>query len=101
MMQRISRTECISIYKIEIHFFDALADAGLIAVIQEADEFYVEYEELTILERYVNLHYDLDINVAGLEVIARLLNDIKDLQQENKLLKQNIKLPGQFSDWNQ
>ncbi len=100
MIQRISRTECVALYKIEIHFFDALADAGLIVVEQENEEFYVDYEELNMLERYANLHYDLDINVAGIEVIARLLNNVKALQEENRILMQQSRAAlDKASDW--
>lgn len=87
MIQKISRKECVALYNIEIHFFDALVESGLIAVVAEQDEFYLDFEELNNLEHYVNLHYDLEINVAGIEVISRLLQTVKQLQEENKSLQ--------------
>ncbi len=84
MIQKISRKECVSLYNIEIHFFDALVESGLLSVEEEQDEYYLDFEDLNNLEHYVNLHYDLEINIAGIEVIARLLHTIKQLQRENK-----------------
>ncbi|HTO15826.1 MAG TPA: chaperone modulator CbpM [Edaphocola sp.] len=83
MSQRISKTQCIAVYEIEENFFDALIESGLINVIQSEEEFYLEYDELDLLERFTYLHYDLEINVAGLEVIDRLLAQIKELQKHS------------------
>ncbi|OJV53519.1 MAG: hypothetical protein BGO31_01225 [Bacteroidetes bacterium 43-16] len=87
MIQKISRAECIAIYNIEIHFFDALVSSGLITVAAEQDELYLDYEDLGQLERCVHLYYDLDINVAGIEVISRLLRKLRQLQEEHKQLQ--------------
>lgn len=87
MIQKISRKECVALYNIEIHFFDALVESGLIAVIEEQNDLYMDFEDLNNLERYANLHYDLEINVAGIEVISRLLHTVKQLQEENRKLQ--------------
>lgn len=87
MIQRISRAEIIAIYNIEIDFFDELTDVGLLQVEQEQDEIYLDLEDLSRLERFANLYYDLDINISGIEVIDRLLQQVRDLQNENHLLR--------------
>lgn len=94
MIQKISRKECVALYNIEIHFFDALVESGLIAVIEEQHELYMDFEDLSNLERYANLHYDLEINVAGIEVISRLLQTVKQLQEENRKLQTGHNDPG-------
>lgn len=83
MSQRISKTQCIAVYEIEENFFDELTESGLINVIQSDEDLYLEYDELDLLERFTYLHYDLEINVAGLEVINRLLTQIKELQKHS------------------
>lgn len=93
MIQKISREECVALYNIEIHFFDALVESGLIAVIEEQDELYLDFDDLNDLERYVNLHYDLEVNIAGIEVIARLLQTVRQLQEENRKLQSGYNGP--------
>lgn len=94
MIQKISRKECVALYNIEIHFFDALVESGLIAVIEEQNDLYMDFEDLNNLERYANLHYDLEINVAGIEVISRLLQTVKQLQDANRKLNAGQNDPG-------
>jgi len=48
---------------------------------------YVHYDQLPALERFVNWHYDLDINVPSMQIIHRLLEKIRLLQEENQKLK--------------
>lgn len=81
-MERISREECVRVYKVEAHFFNELVEAGLIETIIEADTVYIAYERLTHFERLVNWHYDLEINVPGLEVICNLLDQLEQLKRE-------------------
>lgn len=80
-MERISREDCVQFYKVEVTFFDDLAEAGLIETIIEENSVYLSYERLDLFEKLVNWHYDLDINIPGLEVICRLLEEIETLKQ--------------------
>lgn len=89
-MERISREECIKVYKIETIFFNQLMEAGLIETTLENNTVYLAYERLSKLEKLINWHYDLDINVPGLEVIHHLLHKIETLQTENNVLLQKI-----------
>lgn len=84
MNERISREELVKIYNVELHFFDELADSGLIRTETENEIHYLLYEELPAFERFANWHYDLDVNLPGLEIISQLLKKIEDLKQENR-----------------
>lgn len=86
MSERISREEIVKIYNIEITFFDDLVDSGLLRTETENEIKYILYEELPVLERFANWHYDLDVNMPGLEVIHHLLQKIENLQNENRRL---------------
>lgn len=84
MDERISREELVKIYNIEITFFDELVDFGLLNVQTENEIRYLSYEDLPTFERFTNWHYDLEINLPGLEVIHDMLGKMASLQQKNR-----------------
>ena len=86
MSDRISREELVKVYNIEISFFDSLEESGLLQTQYENEVKYLLYEELPAFERFANWHYDLEINLPGLEVIHRLLSKMEELQLENRKL---------------
>ncbi|MCD8540272.1 MAG: chaperone modulator CbpM [Leadbetterella sp.] len=89
-MERISREECVRLYKIDIEFFNALTDAGLIETVKEENTVYLEYKRLGYFEKLVNWHYDLEVNLPGLEVIHHLLERIEALQRERAELLRRL-----------
>lgn len=90
MSERISREELVRIYNIEITFFDSLEEAGLLQIETENEIKYLQYDELSTFERMMNWHYDLEVNIAGLEVINHLLNQIANLQSDHRKLIHNF-----------
>ncbi|WP_449388172.1 chaperone modulator CbpM [Chryseobacterium lineare] len=86
MNERISREELVKIYNIEITFFDELVDSGLLNIHTENEILYLMYEDLPSFERFTNWHYDLEINLPGLEVIHDMLRKMEDLKQKNREL---------------
>jgi len=90
MNERISREELVKIYNIEIRFFDELEEYGLLKTETENNIKYLLYEELPSFERFANWHYDLEVNLPGIEIIHKLLNKLEDLRNENRRLLQNI-----------
>ncbi len=92
MSNRISREELVEIYGIEINFFNALQDSGLVKTESENHITYLLFEELPAFEKFTNWHYDLEVNLAGLEVLNHLLQKIDDLQAENRRLNRTVNL---------
>ena len=92
MSDRISREELVRIYNIEITFFDSLEEAGLLKTETENNTTYLRYDELATFEKFTNWHYDLEVNLAGLEVIHHLLHKIEELQHKKNSLTENINL---------
>ena len=90
MSERISREELVQIYNIEITFFDELVDSGLLNIETENEIRYLMYEDLPTFERFANWHYDLEINLPGLEVINSMLQKMKNLNQINRELMQKL-----------
>ena len=87
MSDRISREELVRIYNIEIAFFDALQESGLLKTETENDILYVSYDELDVFERLSNLYYDLEVNLPGLEIINYLHAKMEVLKDENARLR--------------
>lgn len=94
MSERISREELVKIYNIEITFFDDLVDSGLLNIQTENEIRYLMYEDLPNFERFTNWHYDLDINLPGLEVIHEMLKKMEDLRQRNRELMNKLSAIG-------
>lgn len=90
MSERISREELVQIYNIEITFFDELVDSGLLSIETDNEIRYLMYEDLPTFERFANWHYDLEINLPGLEVINSMLQKMKNLNQINRELMQKL-----------
>lgn len=84
---RISKTKVIRLYKIKSSFFNDLVTNGLIKTEIIDRVTYVHYDQLPALERFVNWHYDLEINVPSMQIIHRLLEKIQVLQEENQKLR--------------
>lgn len=99
MENKISREEIIKIYKVEVTFFDSLEACGLVQTIEENNTKYLLFEELTNFEKFANFHYDLEVNMPGLEVIHQLLQQINALQEEKLMLKNRSFLPQYFEDF--
>ncbi|MBW8360643.1 MAG: chaperone modulator CbpM [Kaistella sp.] len=93
MSDRISREELVKIYNIEITFFDELEESGLLKTEREGEVKYLFYDELPAFERFVNWHYDLEVNLPGLEIIHRLLSQLEQLREDNRRM-----LKGSFTE---
>ncbi|WP_394665169.1 chaperone modulator CbpM [uncultured Chryseobacterium sp.] len=90
MSERISREELVKIYNVEITFFDELVNSGLLNIHTENEIRYLMYEDLPLFERFTNWHYDLEINLPGLEVIHEMLKKMDDLRQRNRELMNKL-----------
>lgn len=74
-------------HNIEYSFINSLEDSGLITVTAIQQTSYIPADEIQKLEKFVRLHYDLDINIEGIETINHLLEKIQEMQQEILNLK--------------
>ncbi|WP_426278904.1 chaperone modulator CbpM [Chryseobacterium sp. S-02] len=90
MSERISREELVKIYNIEVTFFDELVESGLLNIQTENEIRYLKYEDLPSFERFTNWHYDLEINLPGLEVIHDMLKKMEELKQRNRELMNKL-----------
>ncbi len=85
--KKISIEQCCIHYRIETSFVQQLNEHGLIKLSRTGKKTFIAYEQLDDLEKYIRLHYDLEINMAGLETIRHLLHRMQQLQGEIKRLQ--------------
>lgn len=78
-------------YNIETGFLEALNECGLVSISGSDAAHYVHREEIQPLEMMIRLHYELDINLEGIEAIAHLLQRVESLQEELRVTRNKLK----------
>lgn len=79
-------------YNIEPEFLISLEDSGIVIFTLEGEEKYIQEEQLSELERYVHFHYDLNINIEGIDAIRHLLTKVNRMQSEIQELRGRLNL---------
>jgi hypothetical protein len=87
----ISADEFCTHYDVEFSFIHALQENGLIEMTTIEENYFIDANHLQKLEQYARLHYDLNINVEGIEVIEQMLARIKNMQHEIAALRNNLR----------
>lgn len=77
-------------HNIEYSFISSLKDSGLINITSVKRSSFIHIDDLYKLEKFVHLHYDLDINIEGIETINYLLEKIDGMQKEILSLKNKM-----------
>jgi hypothetical protein len=98
MQDLISQEECCVQYNIESSFIQALGEYGLLEITTVSETTYVHTEQLHELEKFIRLHYDLNINMEGIDAIAHLLSKMQNLQQKNDYLRRRLLILGDDED---
>jgi hypothetical protein len=88
----IAISDLCASHDIEQSFVDLLQEYGLIEVTYDEDSRFIQADQLESVERYIHLHYDLDINIEGIETIGHLLSRILQMQHEISGLKNRLRL---------
>jgi hypothetical protein len=79
-------------YNIEPEFLTSLEECGIVFFSLEGEKKYIREEQLDELERYIHFHYDLNINIEGIDAIRHLLQRVHHLDAEVRQLKSRLNL---------
>ena len=79
-------------HNIGISFIHSLQQTGLVDIITIQESAFIEVDQLPVIEKIVRFHYDLDINLEGIESIIHLLELIKAKETEIMELKNKLRL---------
>lgn len=88
--QLISAEIICAHHKIDQTFIISLESSGLIEVNRVQGQVFVHPSQLNDLEKFIYFHYELDINMEGIEAIASLLQRMRSMQDELSLLRRKL-----------
>lgn len=88
----IATEELCERYSVEHTFIRSLNESGLIELITVEKREYVHCDKMAEFEKMMRLHYDLQINLEGLEAIKHLLDKLVDLKEENLALRNRLSI---------
>lgn len=89
--EKITYRECLQIYQVEESFLDALQSSGLIEIVVEEEDRYIEYDYLQEIEQFVRWYYELEINIEGIEALYHMLHQVRELQSDVEKLSSELK----------
>ncbi len=75
---------------IEPQFIALLEENDLIHVYEVENERFLHSDELSDIEKYARMYYDLSINIEGIDVIHNLLDRINEMQEEMTVLRRRL-----------
>ena len=79
-------------HEIENTFITELNNYGLVEIIIQEEDEYLHPEQLPAIEKMIRMHYDLKINLEGIDAIYHLLNKIETLQQNLTATQNKLRL---------
>ena len=87
----VSLDEFCASHNIEISFIGSLQQYGLIQTSVSEQSVFITPEELPALEKIIRMHYELDINLEGIETIIHLLQRIDTMRSEILALQNRLR----------
>ena len=88
----IKADEFCTHHHIEYSFISTLNEFGLIRISAVKETKFIPLSQLPELEKFIRLHYDLDINLEGIQAIAHLLQRVNNMQEEITVLKNRLRM---------
>jgi len=92
----MSKTDIILIehickhHQVEFSFINSLKEMGLLQVLVLEDGEYVQQHQLKDIEKMIRIHFELNINLEGIDAIFHLLNRIENLELELLTVKNKL-----------
>ena len=91
-------TELISIqtfctnYNVPDTFINALQEYELIEIVVSDNVNYIKTTQINEVEKMIRLHFELNINLEGLDAIYNLLQRVESLQNEVTTLNNKLRM---------
>lgn len=78
-------------HNIEISFVHTLQQHGMIEIATVKEVEFIDLDQLQQLEKILRFHFELDINLEGIETITHLLQRMNSMQDEIISLKNKLR----------
>jgi hypothetical protein len=78
-------------HNVEVSFIHVLQQNGLVEFTTIEEMEYIQPEQLQQLEKIIRLHYELDINLEGIETVIHLLERIDSMHREINTLRNRLR----------
>ena len=88
----ISITTFCTHYDVPTTFINQLEDYELIEIVVSEQDQYIKVTQNNEVEKMMRLHYDLNINLEGLDAVYNLLKRVETLQSEITSLNNKLRL---------
>jgi hypothetical protein len=88
----VSADEFCLHHNIELSFVHSLREYEMIDTVLKEEKIYLPVSELPRLEKIIRLHFELDINLEGIETITHLLERMEGMQERIDELTNRLKL---------
>ncbi len=79
-------------YNVPNSFIDKLYEYDLIEIIETKNELCIYKTQIRDVEKIIRLHFELDINMEGVDVIYNLLRQIDTLKTDIDQLNNRLKI---------
>jgi len=89
-MKTISVQQFCVHYNVPQSFIDSLSNFELIELIDLDTHKHIALKDIAHVEKLMRMHYELQVNFEGLDVINNMLAKINSLQNELEVLKNKL-----------
>ncbi len=89
-MKTISVQQFCIHYDVPQSFIESLSNFELIELVELDAHKHIPLKEINHIEKLMRMHYDLQVNFEGLDIINNMINQINSLQTEVRLLKNKL-----------
>ena len=79
-------------YEVEVSFFDALDNVGLIEIETIEQGQFIHKDRIGDLEKMIRIHHELNINMEGIDAVFNILKKMDELQNELTAVKNRLRL---------
>jgi len=79
-------------HQVTFSFIHSLQQIGLVEITSIEHNNYISQSEMKRLEQLIRMHFDLEINLEGIDAIMHLLERVQSLQAELALTRSRLQL---------
>jgi hypothetical protein len=94
----VSAAEFCVYHNVELSFINSLREYGMIETELREEKVFVPISELPRLEKIIRLHFELDINLEGIETITHLMERMQAMQDHITQLTNRLKVVEGLND---